>query len=127
MPVLEYRVVEFDGAAILRAIGAVPSIAEALGLYRGAVERIEFVPERGVIAFTKRGHAAMAEIGAEALGALLVGYCACIKVPLPRRGQKRQRSPHGARCFESQSPIIQKPRICLESSAGLNQRIERRQ
>ncbi|HEY6432536.1 MAG TPA: hypothetical protein VIZ17_11190 [Acetobacteraceae bacterium] len=89
MPVLEYRVVEFDGAAILRAIGAVPSIAEALGLYRGAVERIEFVPERGVIAFTKRGHAAMAEIGAEALGALLVGYCACIKVPLPRRGQKK--------------------------------------
>lgn len=89
MPVLEYRVVEFDAPAILRAIVAVPSIAEALGLYRTSVEHIEFVPERGVIAFTKHGHVPMAEIGAEALGALLVGYCACIKVPLPRRGQKK--------------------------------------
>ncbi len=89
MPVLEYRVVEFDAPAILRAIVAVPSIAEALGLYRATVEHIEFVPERSVIAFTKRGQVPAAEIGAEALGALLVGYCACIKVPLPRRGQKK--------------------------------------
>ncbi len=89
MPVLEYRVVEFDAPAILRAIVAVPSIAEALGLYRATVEHIEFVPERGVIAVTKRGDGPASEIGAKALGALLVGCCACIKVPLPRRGQKR--------------------------------------
>lgn len=89
MPVLEYRVVEFDAPAILRAIVAVPSIAEALGLYRATVEHIEFAPEQGVITFTKRGDGPAAEIGAEALGALLVGYCACIKVPLPRRGQKK--------------------------------------
>ncbi len=89
MPVLEYRVIEFDASAILRAIVAVPSIAEALGLYRATVERIEFAPEQGLIVVAKRGGAPAAEIGAEALGALLVGYCACIKVPLPRRGQKK--------------------------------------
>jgi hypothetical protein len=88
MPVLEYRVVEFDGAAILRALVVVPSIAEALGVDHTIVVRIKFVPERSVIAFTRQGQVAPAEIAAEALAALLVGYCACIKVPLPRRGQK---------------------------------------
>lgn len=88
MPVLEYRVVEFDGPAILRAIVVVPSIAEALGLDHARVARIDFAPERHAVAFMLQGQTAASEIPAEALSALLVGYCAYIKVPLPRRGQK---------------------------------------
>ena len=111
MPVLEYRVVEFDAPAILRAIVAVPSIAEALGLYRATVEHIEFVPERGVIAVTKRGDGPASEIGAKALGALLVVVVPASKFRCRGEVRKGQRSRHGAHCFGLQSPIIQKHRI----------------
>ena len=88
MPAVEHRTVEFDSPTILHALTAVPRMSEALGLRPGKIERIEFQPDRGGIVPIDPEGAPIAELRAESLAALLVAYCAYIKIPLPRLAQK---------------------------------------
>ena len=88
MPALEHRTVEFDSPAILHALAAVPRMSTALGLRLGGISRVEFQPDREAISVIDSAGTPVAELQAESLAALLVAYCARIKVPLPRLGQK---------------------------------------
>jgi hypothetical protein len=63
-------------------------MTDALGLRTGRIARIEFQPEREAISVIDPDGTPAAELKAEILAALLVAYCARIRIPLPRVGQK---------------------------------------
>ncbi|HEX5327230.1 MAG TPA: hypothetical protein VFW75_11225 [Acetobacteraceae bacterium] len=86
---MEQRSVEFDAAELLRAIGAAPRVAEALGLRAGQVDDVQFLPEQRLVAFIVPGDSRRTTtVAAEGLVALLVAYCSRIGVPLPRQAKK---------------------------------------
>ena len=85
---LEHRTVEFDLSTILHAFATVPRMSEALGLRIGRIVGVEFHPDREAISVIDTDEKPVAELSSETLAALLVAYCARIKIPLPRLGQK---------------------------------------
>ena len=74
---------------ILQAIEAAPRVAAALGLRAGQVCAVEFQPDNRAVVFIDASDTQRrTTVLAEGLVALLVAYCARIRVPLPRHGQK---------------------------------------
>lgn len=91
MSIRDMRLLEFDEDAIRGAIGRCTRQATALGLSADAIETLEFVGDRQELVVQSRdgGHRRISALRTAELAALLIAYCAVLRVPVPRRATKR--------------------------------------
>ena len=87
MSIIDRRELEFDEAALLKAVGSSPKMAELLGQPGLTPHSVQFHPDREAIAFTyDRGR--VVEMPVNTLGALIVSYCVRAKIPLSKTAAK---------------------------------------
>ena len=88
--IIERREVEFGAEDLLLVLACSPRAATAFGLARGQPQAVIFEPNRQTVRFVfpGGGHAHSVELDTPQLGALLVGFCLRMRMPLPRKAEK---------------------------------------
>lgn len=95
--ITERREILFETEALLLVLANSPRAVAAFGLPPGLPQAVVFEPTRDSVRFVwSGGPRRSAELKAAELGALLVGFCLRLRVPLPRRATKTIRVEPGA-------------------------------
>jgi hypothetical protein len=96
--IIERREVEFGAEALISVLAGSPRAAAAFGLARGQPQAVIFESTRQAVRFVfpGGGHAHSVELDTPRLGALLVGFCLRMRMPLPRKAEKSIRVEPGA-------------------------------
>ena len=91
--IIERREVEFETEALLTVLASSPRAAAAFGLARGLPQAVLFEPAAQSVRFVfpGGGHAHSVALDSARLGALLVGFCLRMRMPLPRKAEKSLR------------------------------------
>ena len=95
--IVERREVEFETEALLTVLAASPKAGGAFGLARGMPQAVIFEPTTQSVRFVfpGGGHAHSVSLDSARLGALLVGFCLRMRMPLPRKAEKSIRVESG--------------------------------
>jgi hypothetical protein len=88
--ITERREVDFEAEALMAVVAGSPRAAAAFGLARGQPQAVIFEPQNQSVRFVfpGGGHAHSVSLDSARLGALLVGFCLRMRMPLPRKAEK---------------------------------------
>ena len=88
--ITDRREILFDAEALLTVLAGSPRAATALGLPPGAPQAVLFDPKAEAVRFiwSHNSKRQADSVDSTRLGALLVGFCLRLRVPLPRRAEK---------------------------------------
>lgn len=91
MSIKDCRLLEFDEAALRGAFSRCARQAVSLGINADSIETLAFVADRQeVVVHTREGEQKRTStLRTAELAALLIAYCAVLRVPVPRRPGKR--------------------------------------
>jgi hypothetical protein len=100
--IIDRREIQFEAEALLVVIAGSPRAAASLGLPPGLPQAVVFDPGAEAVRLVwSQGKQKQAEVlDAVRLGALLVGFCLRMRVPLPRRATKSIRVESGLVALE---------------------------
>ena len=91
MPIRDSRVLEFDGEALRAAIMRCGKNMAPSGVCAENIDRLDFLPERQelVVWFSAGDRLQSCTWTADRICALVVAYCAAIRLPMPHGAAKR--------------------------------------